>query len=196
MRRGSRPFARGFFALADRHAVDLVGGDTTRGPLNLCITLLGEVPAGQAVLRSGAKPGDDVYVSGTLGRRGARAGRVNGESLSIPRNSQRAAQSWSGPSHAWRWGGQLRGVAERDDRRFGWAHRRPRAHPRRINCRAVPKLVAIPHSPVLGSRLTGSEHRQACSACWPAATITNCAFTAPAAAGPRIAAIAREVALH
>jgi thiamine-monophosphate kinase len=60
-------FAGGFLALADRHSVDLVGGDTTRGPLNLCVTAIGEVPAGRAITRSGARPGDDVYVSGTLG---------------------------------------------------------------------------------------------------------------------------------
>ena len=47
-------FARGFFALADAHAIDLVGGDTTRGPLNLCVTILGEVPAGTAITRGGA----------------------------------------------------------------------------------------------------------------------------------------------
>ncbi|MGZ5787718.1 MAG: thiamine-phosphate kinase, partial [Ramlibacter sp.] len=46
---------------------ELVGGDTTRGPLNICITVFGEVPAGQALLRSGARAGDDVYVSGTVG---------------------------------------------------------------------------------------------------------------------------------
>ena len=60
-------FARGLFALADAHDCELVGGDTTRGPLNLCISVFGEVPAGQALLRSGARAGDDLYVSGTLG---------------------------------------------------------------------------------------------------------------------------------
>jgi thiamine-monophosphate kinase len=60
-------FARGLFALADAHAIELVGGDTTQGPLNICITAFGEVPIGQALLRSGARPGDDIYVSGTLG---------------------------------------------------------------------------------------------------------------------------------
>jgi thiamine-monophosphate kinase len=60
-------FARGFYALANRHDVELVGGDTTRGPLNLCVTVLGEVPTGLALTRAGAKPGDDVYVSGALG---------------------------------------------------------------------------------------------------------------------------------
>ena len=60
-------FARGLFTLADAHGIALVGGDTTQGPLNLCITVMGEVPQGQALLRSGACVGDDVYVSGTLG---------------------------------------------------------------------------------------------------------------------------------
>ena len=60
-------FARGLLALADAHGCELIGGDTTQGPLNLCITVFGELPAGQALLRSGARPGDDLYVSGTLG---------------------------------------------------------------------------------------------------------------------------------
>jgi len=60
-------FARGLLALADEHACELIGGDTTQGPLNICITVFGEVPTGQALLRSGARVGDDLYVSGTLG---------------------------------------------------------------------------------------------------------------------------------
>ena len=60
-------FARGVFALADAHGCELVGGDTTQGPLNICIGVFGEVPAGQALLRSGARAGDDLYVSATLG---------------------------------------------------------------------------------------------------------------------------------
>jgi thiamine-monophosphate kinase len=61
------PFSRGLLALAEEHGCELVGGDTTQGPLNICITVFGEVPAGGALLRSGARPGDDLYVSGTLG---------------------------------------------------------------------------------------------------------------------------------
>ena len=60
-------FSRGLFALAEEHGCELVGGDTTRGPLNICITVFGEVPAGAALLRSGARAGDDIWVSGTLG---------------------------------------------------------------------------------------------------------------------------------
>ena len=60
-------FSDGLFALAEQHDCELVGGDTTQGPLNICITVFGEVPTGQTLLRSGAQPGDDIWVSGTLG---------------------------------------------------------------------------------------------------------------------------------
>ncbi len=56
-------FAQGLFALADAHEIELVGGDTTAGPLNICITVFGEVPAGQALRRDGARPGDALWVS-------------------------------------------------------------------------------------------------------------------------------------
>jgi len=60
-------FSRGLLALADAHGCELIGGDTTQGPLNICITVFGELPTGTALLRSGAQTGDDIYVSGTLG---------------------------------------------------------------------------------------------------------------------------------
>lgn len=60
-------FAQGLLELADAHHCPLVGGDTTRGPLNVSITVLGQVPPGQGLLRSGAQVGDDIYVSGCLG---------------------------------------------------------------------------------------------------------------------------------
>lgn len=65
-----REFSRGFFALAEQEKVSLVGGDTTRGPLAITVTAMGIVPQGSAIKRSGAKAGDDVYVSGTLGDAG------------------------------------------------------------------------------------------------------------------------------
>lgn len=60
-------FSRGFLGQAERHGVELVGGDTTRGPLNLSVTILGEVETDKALRRSAARPGDDVWVSGELG---------------------------------------------------------------------------------------------------------------------------------
>lgn len=56
-------FAAGLFALADAHGCELIGGDTTRGPLTIGITVFGDVPPAQALLRSGARPGDGIYVS-------------------------------------------------------------------------------------------------------------------------------------
>ncbi|MFN3789102.1 thiamine-phosphate kinase [Massilia sp.] len=60
-------FSRGLFALADAHGCELVGGDTTKGPLNICITVFGELAPGHALRRDAARPGDDLWVSGTLG---------------------------------------------------------------------------------------------------------------------------------
>jgi thiamine-monophosphate kinase len=60
-------FAKGFFDLADEFEVSLVGGDTTRGPLTLTVTIMGEVPVGAALRRSGAKAGNDIWVSGRIG---------------------------------------------------------------------------------------------------------------------------------
>ena len=60
-------FARGFYRIAEQHGIELVGGDTTRGALTLSITVIGEVPPGQALRRDGAQAGDDVWVSGTIG---------------------------------------------------------------------------------------------------------------------------------
>ena len=60
-------FAEGLHGCAREFGVDLIGGDTTRGPLNLCVTAIGEVPAGQALRRDGAQAGDDIWISGQPG---------------------------------------------------------------------------------------------------------------------------------
>jgi len=60
-------FSRGLFALADVHGCELVGGDTTKGPLNICITVFGDLAPGHALRRDAARVGDDIWISGTLG---------------------------------------------------------------------------------------------------------------------------------
>ncbi|GMV00824.1 MAG: thiamine-phosphate kinase [Burkholderiaceae bacterium] len=60
-------FCTGLFAIADRYGCELVGGDTTRGPITICITVFGEVPPEAALRRDAAQPDDDLWVSGTLG---------------------------------------------------------------------------------------------------------------------------------
>ncbi len=65
-----KAFANGFCTLAAQHGVRLVGGDTTRGPLSISVCAHGLVPAGEALRRSGARPGDGIWVTGTLGDAG------------------------------------------------------------------------------------------------------------------------------
>ncbi|MHB1353938.1 MAG: thiamine-phosphate kinase [Thiobacillus sp.] len=80
-----KAFARGFFRIADSHGIELVGGDTTRGPLTIGITVIGEVPPGEALRRDGARPGDEVWVSGAIGSAAAalayRQGRLSMEQI-------------------------------------------------------------------------------------------------------------------
>ena len=60
-------FSAGFFDCARRYGIDLVGGDTTRGPLTMTVTIIGELPQGAAVTRAGGRAGDDVWISGEPG---------------------------------------------------------------------------------------------------------------------------------
>jgi len=188
-------FARGFYALADAHAVDLVGGDTTRGPLNLCVTIMGEVPAGQALLRSGARPGDDVYVSGALGDAAlalaARAGRVrlDAEALAVALARLEMPLPRIAPGLA------LRGVAtaaiDVSDGLVGdLAHILERSA-----AGATIELAAIPRSPAL-ARLAGGEDRALALECLLAGGDDyELCFTAPRAAAGRVAAIAESTAV-
>ena len=103
--------SQGFMKLARRHGVDLIGGDTTKGPLNLCVQIIGEVPARQGLRRDGAKPGDDIWVSGTLGDAAlavaAKNKRIKLHSAELKRVMQRL--DWPVPRVAL--GTALRGVA-------------------------------------------------------------------------------------
>jgi thiamine-monophosphate kinase len=85
------PFSRGLLALAAEHNCALIGGDTTQGPLNICITVFGEVPKNMALLRSGAKAGDDIYVSGTLGDARLALDAIRGN-VSLPAGAFTAAK--------------------------------------------------------------------------------------------------------
>ena len=75
-------FADGFFELADRHEVALIGGDTTKGPLAVCVTVGGEVEPEGVLRRTGAQPGDFVYLSGKIG--GAAAALSSPEGYADP----------------------------------------------------------------------------------------------------------------
>ena len=109
------PFSRGLWALADAHGCELIGGDTTQGPLNICITVFGEVPVvdgkSQALLRAGAKPGDDVYVSGTLGDARLALDALRGALALPPAVLAQARRRLEEPTPRVALGQALRGVA-------------------------------------------------------------------------------------
>ncbi len=104
-------FSRGFFALAEQHGVELIGGDTTRGPLNLSVTIMGEVPRGAGLRRDGAKAGDDIWVSGALGEAALALAHMQGR-LALPSEVFAAcAQRLHQPQPRVALGLALRGVA-------------------------------------------------------------------------------------
>jgi len=104
-------FSTGMFELAERLDCDLIGGDTTGGPLNICITVFGAVPAGQALRRDGAQPGDDVYVSGTLGDARLALGALRGEWVLDEADLAQARIALERPQPRVALGIALRGVA-------------------------------------------------------------------------------------
>ena len=105
------PFSAGLLALADRHGCDLIGGDTTKGPLNICITVFGEVPAGQALRRDNAQVGDDIWVSGTLGDARLALGAYRSEIDLAPTSIEDAAERLHRPTPRVELGLALRGIA-------------------------------------------------------------------------------------
>jgi thiamine-monophosphate kinase len=105
------PFSAGMLALAAQHQCELIGGDTTKGPRNICITVFGEVPPGLALRRDAARSGDDIWVSGTLGdARLALAGYRNELALDHA-TLQQAAERMHAPTPRVALGLALRGVA-------------------------------------------------------------------------------------
>lgn len=84
-------FAEGFFPLADLHGIALIGGDTTRGPLSISITAMGQVTAGQALRRDGAQVGDDIWVSGVPGEAGLALALWQQQALDVSRSAGDAA---------------------------------------------------------------------------------------------------------
>ena len=89
-----REFSKGFLSLAEKYGVDLIGGDTTSGSLTLTVQAMGLVPKGQALLRSGAKPGDFIYLTGNIGDAGLGLKIKQGY---VCENPQRALQQFNHP---------------------------------------------------------------------------------------------------
>ena len=188
-------FAKGFFALADAHDVDLVGGDTTRGPLNLCVTILGEVPAGRALLRSGARPGDSVYVSGALGAAALAVAQHRGL-ITLTREeivSCEAALLRPVPRVAL--GERLRGIAtaaiDISDGLVGDLGHVLDAS----SVGARLELEAIPRPPAIARALAGPQRELALACMLAGGDDYELCFTAPERNARDIASLARELAL-
>jgi thiamine-monophosphate kinase len=104
-------FSEGLYALAGRFGVDLIGGDTTRGPLAVAITVMGELPAGSALLRSGARPEDDIWVSGELGGAALALAQLEGRVALVARDAADAARRLHLPEPRVALGERLRTLA-------------------------------------------------------------------------------------
>ena len=186
-------FARGFNALADAYAVDLVGGDTTRGPLALCVTIMGEVPVGTALLRSGAQAGDDVYVSGTLGDAALALAAMNGR-VTLDTDALDAARAkLETPTPRIALGQALRGVASSaldvsDGLAGDLSHILERS-----GVGATLELPAIPRSPPLAHLVDGAHRALAIECLLAGGDDYELCFTAPPAAAASIASIAQSI---
>jgi thiamine-monophosphate kinase len=188
-------FAHGLFALAERFGVALIGGDTTRGPRNLCVTIIGELPAGAAITRSGARSGDDVYLSGTLGDAALALAALSGKTTLAADLLATLRQRLERPEPRVALGERLRGVATAaidvsDGLTGDLAHILAAS-----GVGAELELARIPRSPALTQRLVTQERDLALGCLLAGGDDYELCFTAPPSSRDQVAAIARDLAL-
>ncbi|PLZ03349.1 thiamine-phosphate kinase [Burkholderia sp. WAC0059] len=152
-------FSDGLFELADRFDCELIGGDTTAGPLNLCLTVFGSVPPQAALRRDAARPGDDVWISGTPGDARAGLGVLRGEWSAPPGDMAAFRRALEYPEPRIALGLALRGLAHAaldisDGLAGDLLHILERS---RVNARI--DVDALPRSPAL-ARLPAAVQRQ------------------------------------
>jgi len=186
-------FARGLFALADRFGVTLVGGDTTRGPRNLCLTIVGEVPVGTAVTRAGARAGDDIYVSGTLGDAALALAVLQDSTTLGAADLAHARSRLENPEPRVALGERLRGLATAaidisDGLTGDLRHVVDQSH-----VGAVIDVALIPCSASLAMLLAGDERDLGLACLLAGGDDYELCFTAPPLARDQFAAIARDV---
>jgi thiamine-monophosphate kinase len=104
-------FAAGMFALAEAHAIELIGGDTTRGPRTITITAIGTLPPGYALRRDAAQAGDDVWLSGSTGDAALGLAHLKGRTALGPEAAARCIARLEQPAPRVALGQRLRGVA-------------------------------------------------------------------------------------
>ncbi|WJF89879.1 thiamine-phosphate kinase [Paraburkholderia bonniea] len=182
-------FSAGLFELAERHGCELIGGDTTAGPLNLCLTVFGSVAPQQAMRRDAAQAGDDIWISGTLGDARAGLGVLRGEWSAAPADALLFRHALEQPEPRIALGLALRGLAhaalDLSDGLAGdlnhillrsqlWAQ---------VDVDAVPRSSALRRLPLEVQRqvtLAGGDDYELC-------------FTAPVTARAKIEAASRQV---
>ncbi|MFP3565734.1 thiamine-phosphate kinase [Paraburkholderia sp. SIMBA_030] len=184
-------FSEGLFAIAGRYGCELIGGDTTGGPLNLCITVFGSVPPRMALRRDAAQPGDDIWISGTLGDARAGLGVQRGEWSADLADTATFRRALERPEPRVALGLALRGIAHAAlDLSDGLAgdllHILERSNMQAsVDVDAVPRSAALRHlSPEIQRRCTlaGGDDYELC-------------FTAPVTARASVEAVGREVNL-
>jgi thiamine-monophosphate kinase len=188
-------FAAGFFAVADTYGVELIGGDTTKGPRNLCVTIIGEVPPGTALTRGGAKAGDDVYVSGSLGDAALALAAMQQRTALAPDALEAARTRLEAPQPRVRLGEHLRGIASSaldvsDGLTGDLAHILDAS---RVG--AIVELASIPRSSALDAKLAGSEREFALRCLLAGGDDYELCFTANPLLRDRISDIGRALDL-
>jgi len=186
-------FSRGLFDLAMAYGVELVGGDTTRGPRNLCLTIVGEVPAGTALTRAGARPGDDIWVSGTIGSAMLALAALQGRTALEPAALAQARERLDRPLPRVALGERLRGCASAaidvsDGLTGGLGHVLERSG---VGGRI--ELSAVPRAPALDAKLRGPERALALGCLLAGGDDYELLFTAPNHERERVTLIGRDV---
>lgn len=184
-------FSNGLFEMAERYGCDLIGGDTTAGPLNLCITVFGSVPPRLALRRDAAKAGDDIWISGTLGDARAGLGVLRGEWSADASDTATFRRALERPEPRVALGLALRGIAHAAlDLSDGLAgdllHILERSQlAARVDVDAVPRSAALRKLPIDVQRrctLAGGDDYELC-------------FTAPAPARAAVEAAGRQAGI-
>jgi thiamine-monophosphate kinase len=188
-------FSAGLFALADRYDVDVIGGDTTRGPRNFCVTIIGEVAADTALRRDGAKAGDDVYVSGALGDAALALAVLEGRTAIGADELARLEMRLEAPEPRIRLGERLRGLASAaldvsDGLTGDFTHILDAS---RVG--ATIELASIPRSASLDAKLASDERDLALGCLLAGGDDYELCFTAPPSKRERIASLSAGLAL-
>jgi thiamine-monophosphate kinase len=188
-------FMRGFDALAAQYDVELVGGDTTRGPRNVCVTVIGELPAGTALTRAGAKPGDTIYVSGTLGDAALALAVESGRTRVDDEAHAPLLRRLHAPQPRVALGVALRGIASSaldvsDGLTGDLGHILAASR-----AGASVDLAAIPCGEALRAKLAGDERKLALACLLAGGDDYEICFTAAPAMRERVAALARALRL-